>query len=421
MPKYFPLVRTKTEVVEVPIGDGDRDVSYVESFDISEALAGTLGPVQTQDTLGISASPVLSDLYQTDSIDQSDELEPIIGPFIGETIDISEALAGTLGPVQTQDSIDATDDPVVDSLTVQEGFDASDAPGMPDVAATAPDSIDITDQLGQITQFRDDSGVAWDDFAPVNLIVAESIDQSDEFAPITGLVYGEMADVSVVANADIATDITDSLDMPDDLQAMRPQADDSVDIFDALVDSTLSATEYGQAVVSQSNIDNPNNCLENNAGTFAESFVRDAGGLGAGSQDETFDLVVSAGDPNFTSLLDDITSVVLNWEWSYETNNTAGNAGYNFTIEYSLNDGSSWATAFTRTATTGGLGGETIPATTETLDITATVGDNQTLLQQLRWRVRGTNTSGSGVLGLLVSNSYIRFHRFWVAFAAQQT
>ena len=103
MPKYYPLP-ARTRIVEVVIGEGDRDVSYVDSFDLSDQLAGTLGPVTAPDTLELSDTFVADAAVLQDSLDVADSLQAVRDLSAADSLDFADQLAGTLGPVTAERS-----------------------------------------------------------------------------------------------------------------------------------------------------------------------------------------------------------------------------------------------------------------------------------------------------------------------------
>ena len=107
MVKYYPVTRRK--IIEVPIGDGDVDVLFDAFVAAGDTLSGTLGPVQTQDSADISDVFVAQDARFDDSADVSVDLSALEGLVVEDSAATSDALSGTLGPIQIPDSLDAAD------------------------------------------------------------------------------------------------------------------------------------------------------------------------------------------------------------------------------------------------------------------------------------------------------------------------
>lgn len=385
MPRYFPLPPRVVEV-EVPIGDGDRDVSYDESIDISEELSGTLGPVNTDDSADVADTFVADDLTLQESLAAADLLQALEGLVAADSIDIAEALSGTLGPVQAQDSIDATDDPVIGPLTVNDSGDVSDAPQAPDLAATAQDSIDIQAVIGQITQLKDDSSRALDAFGPADGVVAESINQSDAFGAVSGLQAGDSASVSVVSDASLDANAPDSIAQGDSLGAIDLHSPDSHVASDARQDASVSTARlWPNTVVSNSGWANPGGWADTNISSVATLTANQSGGLlGGSSQTTNGDLIVDCGNVTFTPAAT-VSSAAVQYQYSTSAGGLlqTGNA-VNVNLQYSLNNGGSWTTLVN--INSDGLN----PGAQSTA-----ISVSSAQLNQIRFRAVGSVTSGT--------------------------
>lgn len=442
MAKYFPLTRTKVKVVEVPIGDGDRDISYPDSFDIADRLSGTLGPVQTPDTLDVNDELIAGPLVLGDTLAADDEINEIIGPQFKDSLDITDRLSGTIGPIAAPDTLDVADElaagplvlgdsleavdafgdvqqlqitesvdisdrlagnlgPVVapdsadfadeladSSLTVAESVDVSDQADA-DLTARAPDSLSISDRLREIILFRNERTVMADAFAAVQqLQVDDSIAVSDQFAPITGLVFGDTLDIGTVADAMITARNPDSLNVSD-VGVFGPiTVPDSASISDLRGDASITnARLWPNAVVSNTGFTNPNNFIDLNEGTGATISVTQSGGfLGGNSATVNGNIQVSAGNLNINPT-PSVTNAQVQAGWTTTASGGLQNGNsVNVAIEYSLNDGASWSLIqqVTTVAATGN----------PTVNITATYAQ----LQQLRFRAVGSVVSGTTAL-----------------------
>lgn len=286
MPKIF---EEETIVIIQEIVSGDTDVDYIDSFDLADSLAGTLGPVNAIDSLDISDELKVSEFNAQDSTDISDELDAIYGPVVGDSLDLADQLSGTLGPVNAQDSFDVSellrldefnaqdsldvadqlstdgfgtdlDDsldfadqlsgtlgPVnaqdstdiadvldIDSALVQDSVDISDAPdGDWSITATQPDSLAISDQASNITQLDDDSLTMWDALYALNLTAQESADFADSLYAVR-LAANDSLDVSDVLYQTITGPrFPETLNMADSFGTSTEISDDSLSIADA--------------------------------------------------------------------------------------------------------------------------------------------------------------------------------------------
>lgn len=372
MPKYFPLP-PRTVEVEVPVGDGDRDVAVEDSVAFSDALAGTLGPVQTQDSFVATDDPVVGPAVVGDSVAVADAFAPTVdGPNLPDSAAFADALAGTLGPVQTIDSTDFTDRIDIGPVTTYDTVDTDDT---------------------------------------ISLFTLDTVDDDSFSVADEALVY------LLTSAEDDSLDVADMLGTP--VVSLPPAV---VAVSDAK-NEDLDGTSFAQSTVTATLIDNAANSHGDTANA-ATSTVSDGGGLGAPSQTEAFTLVVGLGGISIDAALEDITSVTVDFDWAHTNNRNATTStgvacSYDFDFDVSFNDGGSWTTL--QTFANADADGITVARNTVTHDVTATVGDDYGSLDEIRLRVTGTNTSGDGLLGVLTSTSTISFHRFRLIFSAQST
>lgn len=438
MPKYFPVTSVKTKIVEVVVGgDGQRDIDFPDSIDISEALAGIIGPVQTQDSLDISTTLVVQELDLADSLDTDEAFtpltlepliesadlavdlsgiigpirapdtldatdDPVIGPLVVQdsldtderftpidlapfldSVDISEALAGVIGPIVTQASIDATDDPIIGPLVVQESFDTDDTSFVTILNAVKLDSIDISDRLREIIVFANETYNAADQLGGIDLRLPDSTDIFDAFGPVSTQLGDSLTAIDV-ANADLTFDIPDSLDGTDLATFGPASVGESKAVADLRGIADVNATNWANQVISQSGMTNPNNLIDLNEGTGTTISVTQSGGLlGGNSQSASGNITVALPDPTLVPT-PTVVSAQLQWGWTTTASGGLQNGNsVNAVIAYSLDDGGSFITLETVTNTAG--------TGNPTLNITATYAQ----LQQIRFRVTVTVASGT--------------------------
>lgn len=412
MPKYYPLKQTKvvTKIVEVAVGDGDRDVSYIDSFDVSEQLAGTLGPVQTQDSIDVDDEFVAKELTLQESFDTTDDFGDISGLVLNDSVDISERLSGTIGPISAPDTFDTTDDPVFGPLVLQDSFDTS-VEANSDLTATALDSFDIAANLGQITRFDDEEFFANDQFGEIQqLQVDDSVEAVDDLGAISGLVLGETFDVGTTANADLDARNPDSFDAVDEIVAGPLTTFDSIDAFDLRGIATLTnARLWPNTVVSQSGMTTPNNLVDLNETTGASISVTQSGGLvGGNSQTANGNIRVSCANVNFNPDLV-YTTAQIQWGWTTTASGGLQNGNsVNAVIEYSVNNGGSWLPLETVT-TVAATGNPTLNVTVNTAQVNA-----------LEFRVTVTVVSGT-TLVVGGANQTFSMRYFRIQFSGTQT
>lgn len=433
MPKYFPLPPRVVEV-EVPVGDGDRDVTWTESFDIADQLAGTLGPVQTQDSADATDELDAGPLVLGDTADVADVF--VVDEFrLQETADIADQLAGNLGPVQTQDSVDTRDvldagplvlgdgadsddaiirtdldaqaidsadsDDAINEITLQadDSADAADdlgalplqivdeADALDAFGATtlqADDSISITDRVGQIVQWTDVSVDAADEIVIGPLSVRDEADSDDAISPIT-LAVGDSFDVGTAASAAIDARQPESAGADDRISPVSQQSDDSLATMTARQDADITAARlWPDVVVSNSGFTNPANAADLSEATSATISATQSGGL-LGGKSATVSGNIQVSCPNINIVpTPAVSSVQL--QYGYTTTKSGGLQSGNSVdvdIDYSLNDGGSWTNLVTVT--------NTAQTADPTANITATYGQ----IQQLRFRAVGSVVSGT--------------------------
>lgn len=408
MAKYFPLTRTRTKVIEVPVGDGDRDISYNESFDLSDRLSGNLGPVQTPDTLDINDELVIGSAVLEDTLDISEKLNDITAPQFQESIDISDRLSGTLGPVRAPDSLNVADSLNVGSLVLIDTVGISDNTDV-DLSADYLDSFVVTDKLREIIQFRNEEFFVSDGLEDIRLQLYDTTSISDTFAPITGLVFGEMLDFGAVADAMISSDIPDNFTISDRVDFGSLDIPDSLSVSDQRGEASVTnARLWPNTVVSNTGFTNPNNMIDLSEATAAQISATQSGGLvGGNSTTVNGNIQVSCPDINVVPN-PSITGVQIQAGWTTTASGglQSGNS-VSVAIEYSLNDGGSW-TLLQQVTTTAGTGNPT-----------ANISANYAQIQAIRFRAVGSVVSGTTVL-VGGANQTFQFRYARVQFNASQ-
>lgn len=407
MGKYFPLTRTRTVTVEIPVGTGDRDVSYNDSFNISEQLAGTLGPVQTQDSIDVADMLVVQEFTLQDSVLPLDDLGEISGLVINDSFNANDQLAGNLGPVRAPDTFVALDDPVLGPLVLQDSLTTSDVSSVA-LDATAIDSVTISDRLGQITRFDNEEFFTADKYGEQFTQVDDSVSVSDAF-DADSVDVRDSLDVSIVSSADITAFNQESFDCADRLMIGGAVVPDSLSMADARRNATVSnARLWPNTVVSNTGFTTPANITDTNEATATTISATQSGGLvGGSSVTVNGNIQISAPDMTFSP---DATTNSVQLQIGYTTTASGGlqtGNSVNVAIDYSLNDGSTWTNIATAT----------VAATTAnpTLNITATTAQ----LNQLRFRAVGSVVSGTTLI-VGGANQQFQFRYARVQFNAVQ-
>lgn len=352
----MPGFRTVRVIQQVVGGDGTRNVIFDDSMDVSDELAGTIGPVQTQDSMAIDDSLKSSLGNFQESLASDDAATLDLSTAQADSLDATDALAGTLGPIQTQETAQLSDLIDVGPLVVLESLDSDDAVGLATFQVIANDTIESNDSSFVIllTSVEEDTAM-----------VSDAV----SFGPL--------------------------------------EANDSLSVSDARGEASITGTHWPNTVVSSSNFDNTANAIDLSTATGASSTIAQSGGLGGSSQNETGSIVVSTADVNITPP-PSIDSCVLEWGWTTADSGNALQSGQavNYAIEYSVNDGGSWILLETVTAVASSGNGS--------FDIT---GITYSQYNQIRFRCTGTVTSGTiAVVGGATQSFTFRYGRKQASF-----
>lgn len=351
---------TVTEViyVEVPVGDGARDVSYIDSIDFGDKLAGTLGPVQTQDTVEILDAPFqsLGNFVDTIRVSATNTLEAL-SASARDSIQVSDKLQQVRQFVG--ENILATDDPVVGPVLLQDSLATTSSVENFNLIATPVDTITTSDArtAGQITTLQEDSTTVGDELPEVTNIVSESIS--------------------------VATARQDMV--------------------------ITTATLWPNTVDSNTGFTSPNNWIDVSEATLVTLSATQSGGLGGSSQTTNGTLVVDCGSVTFTPAAT-ISNATIEWQWQTSTPTALVQTGMsvNVSLAYSDDNGSSWTTLETITTPDASAVNSTIVAITS--------GQ----LNQLKFRATGSVASGTiAILGGATQNFQTGYIR--IVFDALQT
>lgn len=407
VPKYYPVRSIK--IVEVPVGTGDRDVSYPDNFDLGDRMSGTLGPVQTQDSIDMADMFVASNLQMQESFAVADALGFTTGPQLQDSIDIGDRLAGTLGPVRAPDTITIGDAPAIEAIVLLESLDISDA-GNAELVARHSDSLNVQDVFHSAELVLPDHFALGESATSAHGIYPDSIDASDQLRAISG---GQLADsiaIGDAANATISTSIPDSLDVIDVMTIGALMPDDSLNISDARQDGVITnARSWANAVVANTNFTTPNNLIDTSETTSADLTAVQSGGLvGGTSVTVNGSIEVSLPNPNIAPAPTISNGQVqAGWTTTASGGLQSGNS-VSVAIDYSLNDGGAWTNLATVTTVAG------------TGDPAANVALTLTQLQQARFRAVGTVISGTtAIIGGATQTFSFRYCR--IQFDASQT
>ena len=403
-------IRDSRKVVQVVVGDGDRDVSWTDSADITDRLAGELGPVQTDESADATDRLNAGPLVLAESMDATDDLGAISGLVLDDSVAVADQLAGELGPVQTEDSAVVEDELDVGPLELIESAETYDAIERTDLSARAEDSMVLLDRLGQIIRFDREEPKASDtaEFGPLR--IAEEMDAGDQINDLTAAIAEAFAALDE-AEASLSSTVAAHLDITSELRTPSSSFRDSGSVSDERGDAIVSnARLWPNAVAQSTNYANPNNAIDLSEATGSRVSVTQSGGLlGGSSQSSNGTLVVVAPNLN-VSPVPSISNVLIQAGWQTGSSGglQSGNS-VNIQLQYSLNEGGTWTTFATVTATdtTGNPSVDIGPVT-------------YAQIQQLRFRATGPVVSGTTIL-VGGANQFFELRYFRAQFNMVQT
>lgn len=392
MPKFIPI-RVVKRIIEF-VGSGDTDVDYVDSVNVGDAMSGTLGPFAAQDTADAADMLVVTSFNARDTVDASDQMGAITGLKANDSVAIDDRLAGTLGPVNAQDSLDLTDAPRVGPFSVQDSINISDAPYPPLLTAMDEESINISDAMAPIINKDNESLDVRDAFGTTITRVSDSVDISDFLTSPISRVQDSFDLGDSRSSASGTALFVDSIDFGDQFGIIGT-AQESIDLNDNRSPVSFSGILWPNTTVSNTGWTNPGNVIDTNTGTAATCAATSSGlgGTGGTQNTTTCDLIISCANPTLSDWT--ISDVTIDWVISAAQSGTPLTAGQcNINYQYSLNDGTSWTTFFTQTALNGSTSSLSLGALTATQ------------VNQLRFRAVGSVLSGTGLLPVTTTASW---------------
>lgn len=399
MAKYFPITKTRTIVVEVPVGDTGEVNRETIRYDLPEIVQQQT----VRDAIITAASEQLGNLTEevvAALLARAEEEVPLImdlpiltvapvPDFVPNQIDSQQLIAQRSEEVPTiNDDIEALIAVLNEVAPVQEevvritaGVNANET--VPDLQEDVAAAIVVSPELVPTV----------DDMLQLELTVAEISD-----APIE--------DVNIVVTATASETLPDLDDQTEAAIVVREETVPS-QTEEIIINATLNG--YANQNVSNTGWTNQANILGNTTNTSASLTATSSGLLGTTNNTTNGTTVLGFRDVNLGDLT--ITSVTLQVE------NSGAGAGVaiqqptaNIQYQYSLNNGSTWTTFYTHNTATLAKG-------VRTVDITGIVGQDQSLLSALQIRATGSVTSGTGVGAAYTAS----FFRAWMTVLANRT
>ena len=398
MAKFFPITKTRTIIIEVPVGEAGEVGRERLTYELPEIV----NRQTVADAIITAASEQLGALTE-------------------------EVVAALLA--RAEEEVPRILDDV--TLTV--------AP-IPDVLPVVNDSVMLATQSNEVVPIIEDNIEA------MVLVLDEIVQDQEEVVRITAGVNAmevvpdlqeDVAAAIVVGNEIVPTQRDDSqlevvrlevlgqiVDDPNILvtatanevvPTLADQNEAAIVVLDEIVPNqgdevvlNVALEGYATAVASNTGFTNPNNALGNTTNTAATLTATSSGLLGTTNNTTNGTIQLTFRGVNLGDLI--ITSVVLRIESQH------ANAGVpiqkpttNLQYQYSTNNGGAYTTFYTQTANTG--------KAIRTVDLTAIIGQNQALLNAFRVRATGNVTSGTG----LGAASTASFFRAWLTITANRT
>lgn len=290
MAKYFPVTKTKTIIVEVPVGDSGTVGSESLRYDLPEIHT------TPTDTVG----SVVSVTESTPTAVELGILAILLAAQETHTVPV-EDVTGTEAIIVLSEEHQTPTDKIETTIQV-----------LKEVTPTPEDVIALTTSVKESNPSGVEDVTGTETIFPVNEISA---------------VEGEKCSINSV--------VTETTVTSTDLGRVE------VDVSFLWPDTTVSNTGFTQ----------PQNMTDKSTTTVAACSASSSGFAGTGGTQETTacNFVVSVLDPQ----LDDLTinSVTLSWFINAVATGTQLSAGQCIiNYQYSINNGSSWTTFFAQTA-----------------------------------------------------------------------
>jgi hypothetical protein len=268
------------------------------------------------------------------------------------------------------------------------------------------DAPEISDTFSTQFSFADTSAAS--DAASYVLVLDETSDVSDS---VNGATLEARSDDSLAtidaANSSIAFNVADTAALSDVQSTLVAAAlVESAATSDSRQSAVADAVNWADVVVSSSNFTATENMVDTSETTFSELQALQTA-VSGGSVTTSGNITVSLPDPTITPT-PTVNATQLRWGWTTAIAGLlqSGNS-VSINIDYSLDDGATFTTLETVTATN--TSGDNV------LNITATYAE----LLQVRFRASGAVTSGTATA--LNARQWFRFRYVQCAFNITQT
>lgn len=448
MTRYVPIIKTRTKIIEVPIGDvgevgenrlqmdtrerqkkaGDQISVDAEVGEQAKRAAETVTAALAAEMTEINKKAAESVSVDAITQDQAKRAYESVS-VVAETADSAKRAAALVElevlSEQTEINRKSTDAVIVAAASRNKGKRADDTAAMAAVVGEQGRKADDTVHAIVVPTADEAKRAVEDISAQVNAIV---LDQSKRAADrvttdvasrnqskrasdtITAAILsrdsGKRAIETINAefNANIMEQAKRATDMTE--AAIIARTDTGKKAADQKT-VVVSLTGYITAVISNTGFTNPNNTIGNTAGNNATLTATATGLAGLSSQTTNGTLHARFRDTGLSDLT--VTAVTINVETSSTQGGLPLGGGHNVQYEYSLNNGSTWTT-FHTTSGTEGKG-------TRSATITGPVAGSWANINQLRVRATGSVTSGAG----LGATRAAQWFRAWITIAANRT
>lgn len=398
MSRYFPLTKTRTVTVEVPVGDGSAVETERLQYDNRNTAKRAIDTVSADVEVMEAAKRAIESVtaaFAAEITETGQRADEAVSVVVAPKIDEAKRAEDTTSVVGQVAEMGKRADDTIQAIVIPTADQAKRA--VEDISNT------VTATANELGQRADESvsaiaeimeaGQRADDTVTADVVVMEMAKRAVE--DISNTVTGTANEVGKRASDSIEAAIIAKTELG------QKAADTEV------VQITLNG--YANQNVSNTGWTNQGNILGNTTGTSASLTATASGLLGTTNNTTNGTTVLGFRDVSLGDLT--ITSVILSAE------NSGAGAGVaivqptaNIQYQYSTNNGGTWTTFYTHNTATLAKG-------IRTIDLTAIIGQDQTLINNFQVRATGSVTSGTGVGAAYTAS----FFRTWITLLANRT
>lgn len=399
MAKYFPLTRTRVKIIEIPVGEAGEVTRERIIYELPEIVTRAT----VADAIITAASEQLGELAEEVVAALLARAEEEF-PLVADDVTLEVTPIGDLVPVAVDDAMLATQ--ANEEVPLIEDSIEAMVLVLDEIVPEQTEVVRVTAGVNAMEVVPE----MQEDVASAIVVGNEVVPTQQDDVKLTLILDEEnpipIEDVNVLATVNAIEVVPD---LADQTEAAIVVLDETVPNQGDEIVINLTLNGYANANVSNTGWTNQGNILGNTTNTSASLTATSSGLLGTTNNTTNGTTVLGFRDVNLGDLT--ITSVVLNAE------NSGAGAGVavaqptvNIQYQYSTNNGSTWTTFYTHTATALAKG-------VRTINLTSIIGQNQSLINNFQVRATGTVTSGTGVGAAYTAS----FFRTWLEITASRT